>query len=60
MKLEEFDMKSWREALRGKVSKSKAAKKLGLEIHAYTRYENAGMCPKYVMLAAMFVKMVDK
>jgi hypothetical protein len=33
---------------------------LGLEIHAYTRYENAGMCPKYVMLAAMFLKMIDK
>ena len=59
MKKVSYDLKSWREKLPEKTSKAGAARKLGMDIHAYTRYEEGGMCPLYIKLAAMMVKLYE-
>ena len=56
MQTEKFDLNLWRKSLFNKTSKLKAAKLIGVGKNAYNRYEDAGECPRVVMLAAQRVK----
>jgi len=57
MRKVEYNLKAWREALPKKVSKAKAARMLGVDEHAYGRYEKEGLCPLYIVRAAHDVTM---
>lgn len=50
MKLEKYDLKSWRE--RVGISKLKAARMIGIGKNSYNKYEAEGMCPIYVKRSA--------
>jgi len=60
MKLEPFDFKSWRESMPKKMSKLRASREIGLDKNAYNRYEKEGMCPRYIRLAALKVKELER
>ena len=55
MQKERFDLKGWREGQQKRMSKAKAARKMGIDAHTYDKYEREGLCPVYVKLSTLAI-----